>query len=360
ATAHEYDLTPYLSPGEHTITIRVDNRMVVDVGENAHSVSDHTQTNWNGIIGTLALQAFDPVWIADVQIFPNVAERSARVVIQLANETGEAVEGELNLAARSYNAPSSHTPAPKSVPFTLEGKRAEYEVVYELGSDAQLWDEFHPALYRLTVTVAAQARAVASQGKAHGLRAPHHAQVLQASQALHASQGLHASQTPQPRGLRASHDALARQDPQASRALQEPQDPQDSQEPQDPQETSDRQAPHAPHMAHALQAGQDPRASQAPHGPRRQHAPHDPHAPHHPHAPYDPCHQHDPRHPQGSASPQFTDTREVTFGLREFTTQGTQFVINGRKTFLRGTLECAIFPLTGYPATDVASWRRIM
>ncbi len=26
---------------------------------------------------------------------------------------------------------------------------------------------------------------------------------------------------------------------------------------------------------------------------------------------------------------------------------------------MRGTLECAIFPLTGYPPTDVAAWRRI-
>ena len=41
-------------------------------------------------------------------------------------------------------------------------------------------------------------------------------------------------------------------------------------------------------------------------------------------------------------------------------TQGTQFVVNGRKTFLRGTLECAIFPKTGHPPTDVASWQRIV
>ena len=51
--------------------------------------------------------------------------------------------------------------------------------------------------------------------------------------------------------------------------------------------------------------------------------------------------------------------REVTFGMREFKTQGTQFTINGRPLFLRGTLECAIFPKTGYPPTDTASWMRI-
>ena len=34
--------------------------------------------------------------------------------------------------------------------------------------------------------------------------------------------------------------------------------------------------------------------------------------------------------------------------------------MNGRKAFLRGTLECAIFPKTGHPPTDVDSWRRIV
>jgi len=48
-----------------------------------------------------------------------------------------------------------------------------------------------------------------------------------------------------------------------------------------------------------------------------------------------------------------------TFGWREFATQGTQFTINGRPTFLRGTHDAGNFPLTGYPAMEVESWRRI-
>jgi len=54
------------------------------------------------------------------------------------------------------------------------------------------------------------------------------------------------------------------------------------------------------------------------------------------------------------------DEARTTFGLREITTQGTQFLINGRKTFFRGTLECCVFPKTGHPPTDVASWKRII
>ena len=55
-----------------------------------------------------------------------------------------------------------------------------------------------------------------------------------------------------------------------------------------------------------------------------------------------------------------SSSREVTFGLREIATEGTQFTINGRRTFLRGTLECCIFPKTGHPPTDVESWKRII
>ena len=54
STPHEYCLVAGVSPGHHRLTVRVDNRMVVDVGRNSCSVSDHTQGNWNGIVGPYA------------------------------------------------------------------------------------------------------------------------------------------------------------------------------------------------------------------------------------------------------------------------------------------------------------------
>jgi hypothetical protein len=56
----------------------------------------------------------------------------------------------------------------------------------------------------------------------------------------------------------------------------------------------------------------------------------------------------------------FADEKDVVFGMREFKADGTRFAINGRPTFLRGTLECCVFPLTGHPPTDADSWMRIM
>lgn len=51
------------------------------------------------------------------------------------------------------------------------------------------------------------------------------------------------------------------------------------------------------------------------------------------------------------------DNRTATFGLREFKTDGGQFTINGKKTFLRGKHDACVFPLTGHTAMDVSSWR---
>ena len=47
------------------------------------------------------------------------------------------------------------------------------------------------------------------------------------------------------------------------------------------------------------------------------------------------------------------DSDSTDFGMRDFKTSGTHFEVNGHQIFLRGTLECCIFPLTGYPPTDI-------
>jgi hypothetical protein len=53
------------------------------------------------------------------------------------------------------------------------------------------------------------------------------------------------------------------------------------------------------------------------------------------------------------------DTKELTFGMREFSIEGKNFYVNGRKTMLRGTVENCDFPLTGYAPMDVESWVRV-
>jgi len=49
----------------------------------------------------------------------------------------------------------------------------------------------------------------------------------------------------------------------------------------------------------------------------------------------------------------------ATFGLREFKAEGRAFTINGQRTFLRGTVQCAEFPQTGHPDMTGAQWEKI-
>lgn len=51
------------------------------------------------------------------------------------------------------------------------------------------------------------------------------------------------------------------------------------------------------------------------------------------------------------------DTRQATFGLRDFKTKGRQFTMNGKTTFLRGKHDACVFPLIAHTAMDVETWR---
>jgi len=213
---HRYDCTKFLTPGKHTITIRIDNRMIHQVGPGAHSVTDHTQTAWNGIIGDIFLDAREKLYIEDLQIYPDIDKKSAKVVIMIGG-ISQAVKAMLSLKAQAYNTEKPHSVPEVKIPVSVDPSHKTIELDYNLTEQAQLWDEFDPVLYHLTAEL-------------------------------------------------------------------------------------------------SLSNGTE----------------------------------------------NIKVKKIESFGLRRFEVGGTQFLINGRKTFLRGTLECCIFPFTGYPATDVGSWRRIM
>ncbi len=52
--------------------------------------------------------------------------------------------------------------------------------------------------------------------------------------------------------------------------------------------------------------------------------------------------------------------RQVTFGMREIRTEGNFILLNGERLLLRGTHDGGGFPLTGYPAMDEATWKKII
>lgn len=55
----------------------------------------------------------------------------------------------------------------------------------------------------------------------------------------------------------------------------------------------------------------------------------------------------------------FRDRHSLSFGLRDFAANRNELKVNGTVVFLRGRLDCANYPLTGYAPMDKDEWRRI-
>lgn len=208
---HRYEL-PALAVGKHQLKIRIDNSptSVPKEIQGSHAWTDATQTNWNGILGEFYIEAVPVSYIRSVQVYPEVDKKQALVIVEVdADKDGKAI---LDVDGYVWNTSETHTLSPQQLAVRLKKGRNRIELPVNMGDKPLLWSEFHPALYKLNITL------------------------------------------------------------------------------------------------HAGKNG---------------------------------------------------DSRMVDFGMRKFEVEGTQFVINGYKTFLRGKHDACVFPLTGYGPMDVASWQRV-
>ncbi len=55
-----------------------------------------------------------------------------------------------------------------------------------------------------------------------------------------------------------------------------------------------------------------------------------------------------------------SDESTVSFGFRDVVRVGKELRLNGRRIFLRGTLDCAVYPKTGHPPMTVPEWERVL
>jgi hypothetical protein len=149
---HVFDVTAVMTPGRHTITLLVDNAKLPPVGP-AHAVDERTQTNWNGIVGRMELRATAPVWLDDIQVYPNAKEKKARVRVVIGNITSKAASGQITFRCKSYNVDKSSTFKTQSVKVKAPERENVVEFTYEPGDDVLLWDEFQPAMLRLNLNL---------------------------------------------------------------------------------------------------------------------------------------------------------------------------------------------------------------
>lgn len=144
-TPHRFDLTGKLAPGKHTITLRIDNRIKeINPGINSHSITDHTQGNWNGVIGKMYLEIKPLVNIAKASLYPQISTKSVLVKATLKNRKDKKVNATFQMSIDGQI---------KEQKITLSPGDNEVEMSIALKGNIKLWDEFHPNLYTINMCV---------------------------------------------------------------------------------------------------------------------------------------------------------------------------------------------------------------
>ncbi|HER10108.1 MAG TPA: beta-galactosidase [Bacteroides sp.] len=144
-----FDVPDYLAPGRHHITIQVNNSLELTPYGNVHIYSDHTQTNWNGIIGEIYIEASAKTFISGLRVYPDVAQRKIRAELSVDNRLGlENVDVELRVEKTENGKTTRLKPLQISTPCT-----EKIHLEYDLGEKCSVWDEFEQPLYQLTAII---------------------------------------------------------------------------------------------------------------------------------------------------------------------------------------------------------------
>ena len=142
---HNHELTQWLHPGKkELITFCIDNRYQYDTHKWDHAHSEFTQINWNGVLGEIKLVAVDPVYVDDMQAYPDIKNKSIKVKMTVRNCTEHTASGKI-----SFHVTGKDYRLQKEVPVTVTDSITYIEEEMFLGKDIHLWNEFHPNLYTL-------------------------------------------------------------------------------------------------------------------------------------------------------------------------------------------------------------------
>jgi hypothetical protein len=160
-----------LEPGLHRLTVRVDNRIKVDIGPSSADTAEVGAT-WNGIIGRMELQTRDPVWIDRLSLYPHPQEKRLHVKLFVRNLTGNRCSARLELAGDVKDRTGSAFRAATDVAISdMPVSAVEHDI--DLGAAPPMWDEFSPVIFQITVSLSSATEDVKFVSEAHatfGLR----------------------------------------------------------------------------------------------------------------------------------------------------------------------------------------------
>lgn len=142
---HRYDLTGKLSTGKHVLVLCVDNRIKnIDPGNSSHSLADHTQGNWNGVVGDMFLEVRPKVNISSVKVMPERLHKKVNVLAYLMNRNNKDANVVLEIVVGNEKAWQQ---------YTLKPGENQVMVSLTMKGNIKCWDEFSPFLYDLKLSV---------------------------------------------------------------------------------------------------------------------------------------------------------------------------------------------------------------
>jgi len=156
-----FDLTRAVKPGKHRITVLVDNAKLPPVG-NSFAISEKTQTNWNGIVGRTELHVTDPVWIDEVQVYPDIKNNSIKIRLTFGNITNNEAEGKMIVRAESWNTKKTDKFKIRKEKIRGIKNNEVLEYIYHFDKKVPLWDEFDPVLIRLNINLSVNSDGIKS------------------------------------------------------------------------------------------------------------------------------------------------------------------------------------------------------
>ena len=150
-TKQIYYLPKNIKPGEHTLTILIDNRIELVPVEGSHAYEDNTQTNWNGIIGSFELEALSQTFFSNIQVYPNLENKKAEVVMHIKSLNEQDKDIIISMNAHSWNSEKEHTIKRQKNKFEIHSIDTILHFTLNLGENVLLWSEYDPNLYHLNI-----------------------------------------------------------------------------------------------------------------------------------------------------------------------------------------------------------------
>lgn len=151
---HRFDLTDFLTPGKHTLVIRVDNRKMYDtnVRNCSHAYTSQTQGIWNGILGEISLRAKGNVYLENVQVYPDISKKQVRITgcVNYRGKQQKNGKVRIHIQEKGMEPIVNH----RSVVKLSYGKNY-MDVLCSIDDSVKVWDEFNPVLYDLDLSVEA-------------------------------------------------------------------------------------------------------------------------------------------------------------------------------------------------------------